>query len=185
MLDAIAVSLVDHDPRWAGAAAAYAAQLDVLGDLVLSIHHIGSTSVPGLLAKPIIDLLPVVSSITALDEQLWKVEALGYRLYGEYGLPGRRFCALPGKDTRLVHLHFFERGSDQIFHNLAFRDYIRTHPEAAAAYTAEKQRARALHPDNSHGYTAEKAAFVQATSQLAHAWFADQPLGRDLLARPN
>lgn len=184
MLDAICVSLVDHDARWAGVAAAYAEQLGVLGDLVLSVHHIGSTSVPGLLAKPIIDLLPVVSSIAALDDQLWKIEALGYRLYGEYGLPGRRFCALPGENTRLVHLHFFEQGSDQIFHNLAFRDYIRAHPEAAFAYATEKRRARALHPDNSHGYTAEKAAFVQATSKLAHAWFADQPVGRELLARP-
>jgi GrpB-like predicted nucleotidyltransferase (UPF0157 family) len=184
MLDAIPVSLVDHDPGWAGVAAAHAAKLSVLGDLVLAIHHIGSTSVPGLVAKPIIDLLPVVSSIAALDEQLWKVEALGYRLYGEYGLPGRRFCALHGENTRLVHLHFFEQGSDQIFHNLAFRDYIRSHPEAAAAYVAEKQRARALHPDNSHGYTAEKGAFVQDMSKRAHAWFADQPVGRDLLARP-
>jgi GrpB-like predicted nucleotidyltransferase (UPF0157 family) len=183
MLDAISVSLVDHDPGWARVAAAHADKLQVLGDLVLGIHHIGSTSVPGLLAKPIIDLLPVVSSITELDKQLWQVEALGYRLYGEYGLPGRRFCALPGENTRLVHLHFFEQGSDQIFHNLAFRDYIRSHPDAAAAYAAEKRRARALHPDNSHGYTAEKAAFVQAMSQLAHAWFAEQPMGRDLLAR--
>ena len=183
MLDAISVSLVDHDPRWAGAAAAHAQTLQVLGDLILSIHHIGSTSVPGLVAKPIIDLLPVVSSLAALDKQLWKVEALGYRLYGEYGLPGRRFCVLPGDNTRLVHLHFFEQGSDQIFHNLAFRDYIRSHPDAAAAYVAEKHRARALHPDNSHGYTREKGAFVQAMSKLAHRWFADQPLGRDLRAR--
>jgi GrpB-like predicted nucleotidyltransferase (UPF0157 family) len=184
MLDAISVSLVDHDPGWAGAAAMHAERLGILGDLIIAIHHIGSTSVPGLLAKPIIDLLPVVSSIAALDEQLWKVEALGYRLYGEYGLAGRRFCALPGENTRLVHLHFFEQGSDQIFHNLAFRDYILSHPDAAAAYSAEKRRARALHPDNSHGYTAEKAAFVQATSLLAHDWFADQPVGRDLMARP-
>ncbi|MFZ4109630.1 MAG: GrpB family protein [Polymorphobacter sp.] len=184
MLDAISVSLVEHDSRWAGVAAAYAEKLGVLGDLVLSVHHIGSTSVPGLLAKPIIDLLPVVSSIAALDDQLWKIEALGYRLYGEYGLPGRRFCALPGENTRLVHLHFFEQGSDQIFHNLAFRDYMRSHPDAALAYATEKRRARALHPENSHGYTAEKAAFVQATSQLAHAWFAEQPVGRELRARP-
>lgn len=183
MLDAISVSLVDHNPEWAGIASAHAKRLDVLGDLVLAIHHIGSTSVPGLVAKPIIDLLPVVSSIAVLDTQLWKVEALGYRLYGEYGLPGRRFCALPGENTRLVHLHFFEQGSDQIFHNLAFRDYIRSHPEAANAYVAEKQRARALHPDNSHGYTAEKGAFVQEMSKRAHAWFAEQPVGRDLLVR--
>jgi GrpB-like predicted nucleotidyltransferase (UPF0157 family) len=184
MLDSIPVSLVDHDPNWARMANAHAETLAVLGDLVLKIYHIGSTSIPGLVAKPIIDLLPVVTSLAALDEQLWKLERLGYRLYGEYGLPGRRFCTLPGDNTRLVHLHFFEQGSDQIFHNLAFRDYIRSHPEAAGAYVAEKQRARALHPENSHGYTAEKSAFVQEMSKRAHAWFAEQPVGRDLLARP-
>lgn len=180
MLNAIAVSLVDHDPSWIGLAAAHADQLRVLGDLLLDVHHIGSTAIPGLMAKPIIDLLPVVTSLAALDRQMWRIEALGYECHGEYGIPGRRFCALPGVDTRLVHLHFFETGSDQIRHNIAFRDYIRAHPDVAQAYAREKCRARDLHAGNSHGYTAEKSAWVRATAADAHAWFANQPASRDL-----
>lgn len=180
MLNVIAVSLVDHDPAWAGLAAAHGAQLQVLGDLLVRVHHIGSTAIPGLIAKPIIDLMPVVASIEALDRERWRIEALGYEYHGEYGVPGRRFFSLPGAGTRLVHVHFFETGSDQIRHNLAFRDYIRAHPDVAAAYAREKRRARDLHPDDSHGYAAEKAAWVRATAADARAWFARQPASHDL-----
>ncbi|MFZ4689110.1 MAG: GrpB family protein [Polymorphobacter sp.] len=184
MLNAIAVSLVDHNPAWAGIAESLADELAMLRPNLLAVHHIGSTAVPGLKAKPIIDLLPVVASLAVLDGQQSRIEALGYVFYGEYGIPGRRFYALPRDETRLVHLHFFESGSDQIWHNLAFRDYLRAHPAVAAAYAAEKQRARDLHPDNSHGYTAEKARWVQATSIDAHAWFAHQPAGLALKPLP-
>lgn len=176
MLNAIPVSLVDHDPAWAARAADLAGQLrGAVGDILLAVHHIGSTSVPGMVAKPIIDLLPVVEDLAALDSRRDRVTALGYDFYGEYGVPGRRFFALHANGTRLVHLHFFEQGSDQIGHNIAFRDYMRAHPQVAAAYVAEKYRARALHPDDSHAYTREKAAFIVRTAVDAHAWYAAQP----------
>ena len=172
MLNAIPVSLVEHDPAWAGLAASHAAQLSVLGDNLVAVHHIGSTSVPGLLAKPIIDLLPVVRDLTALDAALPQIEALGYECHGEYGIPGRRFCALPGENTRIVHLHFFVEGHQEIRNNLAFREYVRAHPQVAADYAAEKRRARHLHTDNSHGYTTEKSAYVAATVRDALAWYS-------------
>ena len=171
MLTAIPVSLVEHDASWAATAEAHAAQLQILGPNLLAVHHIGSTAIPGLIAKPIIDLLPVVHSLADLDEKMPQIESLGYQCHGEYGIPGRRFCALPGANTRIVHLHFFDKTSDQIRHNLAFRDYVRAHPAVAAAYAAEKRRARRLHTDNSHGYTAEKSAFVAATAVDALAWY--------------
>lgn len=171
MLNAIPVSLVEHDSGWAGLAAHHAAQLSVLGDNLVTVHHIGSTSIPGLLAKPIIDLLPVVADLAALDAAMPRITALGYECHGEYGIPGRRFCALPGENTRIVHLHFFEQGADEILHNLAFRDYVRAHPQVAADYAAEKRRARHLHLDNSHGYTTEKSAYVAATLRDALAWY--------------
>lgn len=176
MLNAIPVSLVEHDPAWAGQAAALADQLrGAAGDRILAIHHIGSTSVPGMVAKPIIDLLVVVDDLAAFDSCRDRIMALGYEYYGEYGIPGRRFFALHGNGTRLVHVHFFEQGSDQIAHNLAFRDYMRAHPDIAAAYTAEKYRARALHPHDSHAYTREKADFIVRTAVDAHAWYAARP----------
>lgn len=175
MLSAIPVTLVEHDPAWAARAAALSAQLQVVGDILRTVHHIGSTSVPGMLAKPIIDLLPVVSDLALLDTRLDDVAALGYEYHGEYGIPGRRFFAKHVGDTRTVHIHFFEEGSDQIAHNLAFRDYMRAHPDVAAAYGAEKRRARALFPNDSHGYTREKGDFIVRTSRDAHAWYATQP----------
>lgn len=174
MLNAIPVALVDHDPAWAGRAAMLSQQLRVVGDCLMTVHHIGSTSVPGMIAKPIIDLLPVVTDLAVFDARMDHILALGYEYYGEYGLPGRRFFALHGNGTRLVHLHFFQQGSDQIDHNVAFRDYMRSHPDVAAAYGVEKRRARALHPYDSHAYTREKADFIVRTSVDAHAWFAAQ-----------
>ncbi|MBC7521385.1 MAG: GrpB family protein [Sandarakinorhabdus sp.] len=174
MLNAIPVSLVPHDPAWADRAQALADQLRVLGDCLLEVHHIGSTSVPGMVAKPIIVLLPVVTDLAAFDGRMDRVEALGYDYYGEYGIPDRRFFALQGNGTRLVHLHFFEQGSDQIAHNLAFRDYMRAHPDVAVAYGIEKQRARVLFPEDSHAYTREKADFIVRTAVDAHAWYASQ-----------
>ena len=172
MLNAIPVSLVEHDPAWTGLAARHAAELSILGSNLVTVHHLGSTSIPGLLAKPIIDLLPVVADLAALDAAMPHIEALGYECHGEYGIPGRRFCALPGQNTRIVHLHFFEQGSEEILHNLAFREYVRAHPEIAADYAAEKRRARHLHVDNSHGYTTEKSAFVARTVLDALAWYS-------------
>jgi GrpB-like predicted nucleotidyltransferase (UPF0157 family) len=175
MLDAIPVTLVEHDPGWAARAAALAAELQVVGDILLTVHHIGSTSVPGMIAKPIIDLLPVISDLAVLDTRLDRVSALGYVYHGEYGIPGRRFFAKHVGNTRTVHIHFFEQSSDQIAHNLAFRDYMRAHPDIAAAYGAEKRRAQSLFPNDSHGYTKEKAEFIVRTSRDAHAWYAAQP----------
>src|SRR5262249_39659039 len=157
MLPPISVVLAPYDASWPQAAAEYAASLRALGPTLVDIHHIGSTAVPGLAAKPIIDLLPLVGNLADLDSQQTFVEALGYMWHGEYGLPGRRFCTLSDvRGIRLVHLHFFETSSPLPQRHLAFRDYLRAHPDVAAAYEAEKYRARACHPDNSHAYSEEK-----------------------------
>jgi GrpB-like predicted nucleotidyltransferase (UPF0157 family) len=165
------VVLSAYDPRWPQLAAAHAERLKALGPLVEAIHHIGSTSVPGLTAKPIIDLLPVVSDLAELDARRSEVEALGYEWHGDYGIEGRRFCTCSdAAGGRLANVHFFAANSPGVARHLAFRDYLRAHPEAARAYEREKRRARALHPDNSHDYTDEKAAFVKAMESEALAW---------------
>lgn len=175
MVAPVAVTIASYDPEWPLVAASRGAQLDVLGPLLLAVHHIGSTSVPGLSAKPIIDLMPLVADLAALDAERAKVEALGYEWHGEYGVPGRRFCILPDdKGHRLVQLHFFEASSPLAGDYIAFREFLRTFPDEARAYEAEKRRARDLHPEDSSGYNVEKAAYVRAALARALHWYANQ-----------
>ena len=154
-------------------ASRYAERLRVLGSTLLKVHHIGSTSVPGLIAKPIIDLLPVVTDLTDLDRKRESVEGLGYEWHGEFGMPGRRYCTLPDESgVRIAQLHFFKVGSPEIERHIAFRDYLRAHPPVAGAYEREKIRARDLHPSDSHAYTDEKSAWIKETEAKALIWFA-------------
>jgi GrpB-like predicted nucleotidyltransferase (UPF0157 family) len=166
-----AVSIVPHDPAWAGMAAAEAARVaGAMEPLVLRTEHVGSTAVPGLAAKPVIDLMSVVASLEDLDWRRNAVEALGYLWHGEFGIAGRRFCTLTRHGECRFHLHFYEQGSPEVAPHLAFRDYLRAHPAAARAYAAEKRRAEALHPYDSFAYNQEKAAWVGAEVRRAEAW---------------
>ena len=171
MLQPIDVTLVAYEDGWPKQAAQYEKQLEVLGLILVTTHHIGSTSVPGLMAKPIIDLLPVVTSLHALDRNRARVEALGFQWHGEFGIAGRRYCTLHGSaGERLAQLHFFREGSPEIMSHLVFRDYLRVHPEEAHAYAIEKSRARELHPTNSHAYTDEKVDWITQALARALEW---------------
>jgi GrpB-like predicted nucleotidyltransferase (UPF0157 family) len=166
----IAVELVPHDPAWAETAEREAARLAaVLGEHLLAVHHVGSTAIPGIRAKPVVDLLPVVDDLAALDDARPRVEALGYAWWGEYGLAGRRYCTRddPATSRRLVQLHCYQQGSPAIERHVAFRDYLRAHPEIAAAYDAEKERCRERHPADSHAYTDCKDAWIRSIEREA------------------
>jgi|ERR1700722_19130713 GrpB-like predicted nucleotidyltransferase (UPF0157 family) len=169
------VILVPYNPDWPRMAAEYAERLQQLGSVLIAVHHIGSTSVRRLAAKPIIDLMPVVTSLADLDGQRRIVEALGYWWRGEFGLPGRRYCSLDDESgVRLTQLHFFAADSPEVERHIAFRDYLRAHPETSRAYEEEKRRARDLHPDDTGAYTDEKDRWIRETEKTALAWFAVQ-----------
>ncbi|ARN80770.1 GrpB family protein [Methylocystis bryophila] len=168
------VVLAPYDEAWPEMAARCSRRLGSLGPNLLAVHHIGSTSVPGLSAKPIIDLMPVVASLRRLDEQTLQLAALGFDWHGEFGMAGRRYCTLSKNGRRVAQLHFFEVGARHIARHLAFRDYLRARPDAADAYEQEKRRARDLFPGNSHAYGDEKSAWIEAKEAEALAWFQRQ-----------
>ena len=174
----IAVELLPHSPKWAARARTESARLQAaLGVTLVAVHHIGSTSIPGIEAKPIVDLVPEVTSLEALDAAKDRVVALGYEWWGEYGIAGRRYCSLTDAATgkRAVQLHCFATGSPEITRHLAFRDYMCRHPDRAREYEAEKMRARDLHPDDSHAYSEAKSAWIAAAEAEA---LAEWPAGR-------
>ena len=157
------VTLVPQDPCWAAMAKAEAARLaSAVAPVPLEIHHIGSTAIPGVPAKPIVDLLGVAPSLAALDRVRDAIEALGYDWRGEYGLVGRRYCTLSDPETgvRRIHLHAYGNGAPSILRHLAFRDHLRANPALAADYAGVKARCAARHPFDGHAYTRCKSAWI-------------------------
>lgn len=173
-----AVELQPHSARWAAMAAEESQRLKAaLGDLLIVVHHIGSTAIPPIMAKPVVDLIPIVSDISRLDAQEATVRALGYKWFGEFGLPGRRYCYL--KDARsgqrLFQLHCYQDGSPEVPRHLAFRDYLRAHPALAREYEAEKIRAATARSDDVNAYNDEKNDWIKRVEKDALAWFSAAP----------
>lgn len=166
------VVLTEHDPRWAERAAHEAARLAAaMGAALVRIEHVGSTSVMDLPAKPVVDLLPIVTSLEAVDAVRAAVEALGYGWHGELGIARRRFCTLvDASGARLVNVHAFAEGDPEIARHLAFRDYLRAHPEEARDYAEAKRRALAAEPDDVNAYNRAKEPWIKACELRALAW---------------
>jgi len=170
----IRVELCPYDLAWQARAESEIARLhESLPSLVVNVFHIGSTAIPHIHAKPIIDLLPVVRSVTELDDHVPAWQSLGYESWGEYGIAGRRYFTMADTATgaRTVQLHCFQPESSQVERHVAFRDYLRAHPDQAAAYDVEKHRCRALHPLDSHAYSDAKAAWIGNILPQAIEWY--------------
>jgi len=178
----IAVELQPDDPTWAEEARYESARLsDTLGDALVIVHHVGSTAIPGIRAKPILDLVPVFATTLDLDETRGLIESLGYVWWGEYGLTGRRYYTFDDPQTgrRRVQLHGYLVGSTEIARHIAFRDFLRAQPDVAREYDAEKVRCRDLHPLDSHAYSDCKSDWVQRIQEESMlAQFAAGERGR-------
>ncbi len=165
------VEVVPYDPTWVARFEEEAGRLSRLFEgTVLAIHHIGSTSVPGLEAKPIIDIMPVVRAIEQVDELSGHMEALGYRSFGEHGIPRRRFFA-KGDDVRTFHVHVFEAGDDGVTRHLAFREYLKAFPDVRAEYGDLKRTLAEQHPTDIESYIQGKQEWVSETERVATIWY--------------
>lgn len=163
--------MVSQDPAWKGTFEAEAATLrSALHDEALAVHHIGSTSVPGLQAKPTVDVLVEVRKVENLDDLEVPMAASGYEAWGEYGIPGRRFFTKDRGPERLCNVHAFEAGTPEVERHLAFRDYLRKHPETARAYGKLKMELAEKHPADIEAYMDGKDAFVKETEKKALTW---------------
>lgn len=165
-------ALTPHDPAWALLAKSESSRLRAaLGRALVKVHHIGSTAVPALRAKPIVDLLAVVRDLKALDAVRVPLEGLGYAWLGEHGVPGRRYCTFddPVTGQRLVQARFLPSDSPEIARHLAFRDALRERRDLARTYEAEKGRCQALHLGDAAAYADCKRGWIDAAEAEALA----------------
>lgn len=165
------IEVVDYRPEWKEEYRTEAKKLKkALGKNCVAVYHIGSTSVPGMKAKPIIDMMPVVKDLSQVDACNEKLEALGYERKGEFGIPGRRFL-IKGGDQRTHHVHIFEmKNQEAIRRHLAVQAYLTVHQERAAEYAALKEKLAKQFPYDNDGYCEGKASFMETLERDALEW---------------
>ena len=170
------VEVVPHNPQWRDAFEAEARHVAAaLGENVVAIHHIGSTAIPNIYAKPVIDLLVEVRDITEVDGQSSAMESLGYEVMGEYGIPGRRYFRKDNQEgIRTHHIHAFEASSPEVERHLAFRDYMIAHPGDAQRYSELKRKLAEEHPQSTDGYIDGKDGFIKEMDRRAAQWRTSQ-----------
>jgi GrpB-like predicted nucleotidyltransferase (UPF0157 family) len=162
------VEVVAYDPTWPELFEAEAAQLRLaFGAELLALHHIGSTAVPGLVAKPIVDMLPEVRDIAAVDGLNDAMVSLGYVPKGENGIPGRRFFTKDVEGVRRFHVHVFQAGDPEIERHLLLVSHLRSNPAARQAYAALKQDLARQYPNDIAAYTDAKTALNQELERQA------------------
>ena len=166
------IEVVDYRDAWPALFAEEAEQIKaVLGDEAVRLHHVGSTSVPGLRAKPILDILVEVRDIERIDAYNGAMAKLGYLGNGENGIPERRYFQ-KGGDDRTHHVHMFEQGHPEAMRHLLFRDYLRAHPEAVQQYGDIKTEGARLYTWDINGYMAHKHDLIRHLLDKAAAWDA-------------
>ncbi len=166
------VSLSPYTPNWSKA---FSIADDVIRkkiSLGLELHHIGSTSIPNIHAKPILDILGIVPSIKAFDSNRSDLEALGFVWKGEYGIANRRYCVLYDdcEEVGLIHLHVFAKADHEVERHLVFRDYLRASPEASSRYQELKKKLVESHSGVRANYSEGKSELITQLLREAFQW---------------
>lgn len=158
------ILLVPHDPSWSQRyLAERAAILAACGTSISAVHHVGSTSIQGIAAKPIIDILAIISRPEDGLACVRPLECLGYKYRGENGMEGRLYFKKP----QAFHVHMYPADHPDAGRILRFRDYLRSHPAEAARYEALKQELSKRFATDRGAYTMAKGSFCAQINQLA------------------
>ena len=157
------VTVLPYDPAWKTAFEAIKEEIEAtLGDWILGIEHVGSTSVEGMSAKPCIDMDVIIRDYSVFDTVVSKLASLGYIHEGDLGISGREAFRYENKPHLLTHhLYVCPRDSRELHRHLTFRDYLRTHPEAVRQYSRVKETAARLYPEDITKYMACKAPCIE------------------------
>lgn len=157
------IVIVEYDPRWPAEFARLRDRAqEALGDVAVAIEHVGSTSVPGLPAKDLIDMVVVVESDEDVPEAIAHLETIGYRARGNLGVEGREAFAWPEGEKR-HHLYVSPTTSAELRAQIEFRNRLRSDPVVAADYLALKRELAARYRDDRPAYTDAKTGFVEST----------------------
>ncbi len=162
------IEVADYDPKWPVLFAEIAARVTAAftnGPLI-RIEHVGSTSVPSLPAKPIVDIDVVIPTRADMPEAIRRLTVLGYAHQGDGGIPSRE-AFNPPAGVAYHHLYVCAEDSPELGRQLAFRDYLRAHPEAARQYGELKRGLAARHVTDIDAYVDGKTEFVQDILQKA------------------
>ena len=156
------IVVLPYDEKWKQAFLDIKSELAAaLGPLALSIEHVGSTSVPGLAAKPIIDIDVVVRK-TNLESAIKALATIGYEHEGNGGIEGREMFKYSGKEHLMDHhLYVCPEDSRELKRHVLFRDYLRSHPDAVQAYSQIKKEAAKLYPHDIDSYINHKGTVIE------------------------
>ncbi len=142
---------------------------NVFSDIIIDIHHIGSTAIPGIKAKLVIDILVEVKDIEGVDQYNHKMKELGYKAMGEYGIPKRRFFR-KGGNNRTHHIHIFQVGNEEIKRHINFKEYLIAHPDKAREYSKLKEKLADKYAHDVENYTNSKSNFIKEIDRKAKLW---------------
>lgn len=167
------VVLLPHEKEWEESAREVIGRLrGILGDNAADIQHVGSTAIPSVCAKPIVDIVLGIRSLADLGRYTAELEEAGFIDRGE-DQPGQRLYVLGDPDMRTHHIHSVVYGSEPWRNYLNFRDYMNSHAEAAAAYETLKEDLAVRYANERKAYTAGKEEFIQSVLRAAEVWRAN------------
>ena len=157
------IIVVPYNPAWESAFAEIKKEIeDAVGDLIIAIEHVGSTSVKGLSAKPCIDIDVVMKDYSVFDAVVQKLEAIGYIHEGNLGIQDQEAFTYSNKPhLQKHHLYVCPQQSEELHRHITFRDFLRNNPEAATQYGSIKENAAQLFPNDIDQYIAYKSPCIE------------------------